>query len=311
MRYKYKFTVFTPTYNRAHTLSRVYESLKSQTFHDFEWLIVDDGSADHTSQMVSGWELEAHFPVQYLFQANSGKHVAFNRGVQEAKGELFLAADSDDTFVPSALERFLFHWNAIPENERENFSAVTSLCKDQNSNIIGNRFPSDIFDSNTLEVTYRYKVKGEKWGFHRTDVLLKYPFPERFGQKYVPESVVWNRIARDYKTRFINEPLRTYCHDAGDQLTKARVSSRANINEYYACFIDEDIDWFRYAPLQFFKNAISYVRLSFLQGDSFAMQQARLRSSLGRMLWLFALIPGFCISRYDLWRESSLIDNEC
>jgi glycosyltransferase involved in cell wall biosynthesis len=100
------FTVFTATYNRAHTLHRVYESLKEQTYRQFEWLIVDDGSTDTTRTLVETWQQEANFLISYYYQENQGKHVAINRGVQEARGEYFLIIDSDDTCVPQTLERF-------------------------------------------------------------------------------------------------------------------------------------------------------------------------------------------------------------
>ena len=86
MSYQYLFTVFTPTYNRASTLPRVYEGLKPQTFRDFEWLIVDDGSRDNTRELVQMWQAEACFPIRYIYQPNRGKPTAFNRGVQEAQG---------------------------------------------------------------------------------------------------------------------------------------------------------------------------------------------------------------------------------
>lgn len=62
----YTFTVFTPTFNRAASIHRVYESLKSQTFRDFEWLIVDDGSEDDTADLVRKWIKEADFPIEYM-----------------------------------------------------------------------------------------------------------------------------------------------------------------------------------------------------------------------------------------------------
>jgi len=207
---KYTFTVFTPTYNRAHLIHRVYESLQKQTFRDFEWLIVDDGSSDNTKEVIEQFKQIANFPIRYIYQENGGKHRAFNRGVKEAQGEFFLTADSDDWFLDNALEKLKKYWDMIPEEEKEHFSAVTGLCEDQDGNIIGNQYPKDIFDSNSFETTFIYKIKGEKWGFQRTEVLKKFPFQEFEGEKFIAESSVWFELSKHYKTRYINEPLRIY-----------------------------------------------------------------------------------------------------
>ena len=82
--YRYRFTVFTPTFNRADTLSRVYDSLSAQTFDDFEWLIIDDGSTDGTRKLVTSWQHDSTFPIRYLHQPNAGKHLAHNWAVEEA-----------------------------------------------------------------------------------------------------------------------------------------------------------------------------------------------------------------------------------
>src|ERR1051325_4365322 len=117
----YRFTVCTPTYNRAHTLPRVYASLKSQTFRDFEWLIVDDGSTDNTRELVEAWQRENPFPIRLLWQKNSHTRTASTRGVKAAEAELFLTMDSDDEAVPEALEVLDRHWAAIPDAQREEF----------------------------------------------------------------------------------------------------------------------------------------------------------------------------------------------
>jgi len=114
MNWQYRFTVFTPTSNRAHTLSRVYESLKRQTFRDFEWLIVDDGSTDNTREVVEGWQREKLFIIRYFWQKNAHKKVAFNRGVLEADGKFFITLDSDDEALPEALDILDRHWCNIP-----------------------------------------------------------------------------------------------------------------------------------------------------------------------------------------------------
>lgn len=83
-------TVFTPTYNRAHLIGTLYESLCRQSFRDFEWLVVDDGSTDHTEAVISQFKAEERIFIRYIWQENGGKHRAINRGVQEAAGRTVL-----------------------------------------------------------------------------------------------------------------------------------------------------------------------------------------------------------------------------
>ena len=83
-------TVFTPAYNRAATLPRLYESLLQQSCFEFEWLIIDDGSADDTPAVAAGFTGEGKFPVRYVYKENGGKHTALNRGIELARGRYFL-----------------------------------------------------------------------------------------------------------------------------------------------------------------------------------------------------------------------------
>jgi glycosyltransferase involved in cell wall biosynthesis len=290
----FTFTVFTPTYNRAHTLNRVYFSLREQTFRDFEWLIVDDGSTDHTHELITRWQGEAEFPIRYYRQENLGKPLAFNKGVGEARGELLLLIDSDDGCVPEALEQFNRHWKAISEKDRDGFVGVTGLCMDQNGNLVGDKFPSDLMDSDSLEIRYKFKVKGEKWGFLRTEVLSQYPFPMMPESKFVPEGIIWSAIAKKYKTRFINTPLRIYWSDEGrtsDQLS--RMASPALYAAGHAYWhrvkLNTEIHWFQHAPLEFLRSAVHYGRFSFHNGVGFRQQLRQLDNLLAKGLWLMAL----------------------
>ncbi|MEM9510616.1 MAG: glycosyltransferase family A protein [Cyanobacteria bacterium P01_E01_bin.35] len=308
LKHQYTFTVFTATYNRAHTLSRVFESLQKQdNYHDFEWLIVDDGSTDNTGDLVKQWQQKSMFPIRYFYQENRGKHTAFNRGVREAKGELFLNFDSDDSCVPQALSRFKFHWNAIPEAQRQDFTGVTCLCMDEQEKIVGSRFPFDPTDSDCLEIFYKYKVRGDKWGFHRREVLLKYPFPEitdHHGRRitHIPENIVWKSISRKYKTRFVNEPLRTY-FSGSDQITKSPLGKNA-----FGCALENntilntDLDYFWFAPKKFLYSAIHYSRFSFHIGRSLKEQIEKLNTIGARILWLFGLPIGYLVYLKDRTR---------
>lgn len=295
------FTVFTPTHNREHTLSRVYASLRTQTFKAFEWVIVDDGSEDDTKEIILKWEKGSWFPIRYFYQNNQGKHIAYNRGVAEARGSLFLTLDSDDSCFPDALMKLYQHWMAIPAEQRELFSAVTGLCVDQRGELVGDKFPKDVFDSDSLEIHYKYKVKGEKWGFQRTDLLRRYPFPDLPGERFVPEGVVWSAIAREYKTRFINEPLRMYWTGSEDQLTfKGMMPIRfaKGLAYWHLGVLNNDMVYLKYAPWLFIKSAVHFSRFSFHAGDNL-MRQANLVNRRAFWLWLVALPAGMGIYLND------------
>ena len=299
------FTVFTPTFNRVHTLPRVYESLKAQTYRSFEWIIVDDGSTDNTYEVVKKWKQEADFPISYFRQHNRGKHVAFNRGVQEAYGEFFLTLDSDDACVPEALERFKYHWDSIPIELRRLFTGVCGLCRDQNGKMVGDRFPFEPTDSNSLEIYYRYKVRGEKWGFQRTDILRHYPFSEIKDVKFVPEGIVWNAIAKTYKIRFVNEILRTYWNQEinhSDQLMHVLNNTfkySVGCALYYESCLNEHIVWFRYAPLEFLRSAIHYIRFSLHSGKGIIETVRNIRPLISKMLVVLAIPIGVFLYTFE------------
>jgi glycosyltransferase involved in cell wall biosynthesis len=296
----YLFTVFTPTHNRASTLPRVYDSLKPQTLRDFEWLVVDDGSTDNTRELVEKWRAEANFPIRYVYQPNQGKPTASNRGVQEAAGELFLTLDSDDSCLPQALERLKFHWDSIPENERPRFSAVTALCQNQHGEIVGDKFARDVLDSDEAAM-FMSGTRGEKWGFQRTDVLRQYPFPVTPEAKFVPESVVWLALSRQYKTRFVNEVLRTYYTRDGaqDHLSSLSVKVLWGRAFFYRQVLNEFVDWALRAPICFIRCAINFSRYSFGLGKGPLSQWKELNNLRAKLLLSGSLPLGFAMYLRD------------
>jgi glycosyltransferase involved in cell wall biosynthesis len=288
----FTFSVFTPTYNRAHTLPRVYEALKAQTYRDFEWLIVDDGSTDDTESLVRGWQQEGIIPIQYVWQENAGKHMAVNHGVDVARGEFFLFLDSDDACVPQALERFKHHWDSIPDDEKENFSAVTALAQDPQGEIVGSRFPFDPTDSDSLEIRFKYGVTGEKWGFHRTDVLRRFPNPRFAGEKALPEALLWNRIALSYKTRYVNEPLEIYFpapNGWGANSRRIRARSPHGTRYFYLEFISMD---YPIPRLKLLREYANYIRYSYHAHIGIGRQVADAPSFL---YWLLAWPLGVAV----------------
>ncbi|MFR2030361.1 MAG: glycosyltransferase family 2 protein [Collinsella sp.] len=102
--------IFTPTYNREHTLKRLYESLKKQTDSRFYWLVVDDGSTDGTQSLFDSFAKESAIEIEYIKVANGGKQRACNLAAEKCTSELFMCVDSDDYLTPDAVHFILTAW---------------------------------------------------------------------------------------------------------------------------------------------------------------------------------------------------------
>ncbi|WP_395757410.1 glycosyltransferase family 2 protein [Achromobacter sp. EB05] len=298
------FTVLTPTYNRAGTLHRVYESLSRQTFRDFEWVIVDDGSTDNTHEAVLDWQQRADFPIRYFWQNNQHKKTAFNCGVRQARGELIVALDSDDEMPPESLATFKAAWEAIPPARRDSYVAVTGLCARPDGSIVGDRYPQDVFDSTAVDVYFRYRIKGEKFGCMRTDILRKFPFPEDVAG-FVPESLVWWAIARaGYLSRFINQVVRTY-HDTPGGLSQGAVSVGNNAQGLYLLawdMLQHHLEFFRFRPREFVMAAARYTRFRLHlkhSGVPTAVQAYRLTNPWARLMVGVMWPLGYALYRRD------------
>lgn len=259
------FTVFTPTYNRAYVLWRAFESLQKQTYRDFEWIVVDDGSTDNTRAVVAELAQEASFPVRYFYQTHGHKKKAINYGVREARGELFVFLDSDDELMPNALERFNFHWQSIPIERRSKFCGIFGLSQYPNGEVVGALFPGKRIESNLNEMTFRYGVIGERSTVLVSDVLRQYPFPEDISG-LLPEGTIWVRMARKYLALFVNEVSRIY-YISEDSITpkkkfgafaKERSGGRALCAS--ELLSHEVKKYFFYNPWKFCAESIIYTR---------------------------------------------------
>jgi glycosyltransferase involved in cell wall biosynthesis len=301
---KFLFTVFTPTYNRAHTLHRVYDSLCTQTLRDFEWIVIDDGSTDNTAELIASWVKTANFPLRYFKQEHSGKHIAHNAAVREARGKFFLPLDSDDACPPLALERMLHHWNTIPAAERGSFSGVSGLCIDQNGRLIGDQYPTVPFDSTLRERKYVYRLRGEKWGSALTEIVRRFPFPPIPGTQFVPEGTVWLQMAKTYKDRCVNEVFRIYYID--DHKTGPTLTRRNRLREdapgrwhYYVWLLNNDLEFIFRSPMPFLKAAVMLPIVARLTGKSLRDTVDSLQTA-GKLLVLVNL-PVSCLLYIADW----------
>ncbi len=200
-----KLTIFTPAYNRAHLLSRLYESIKKQSRDDIEWLIVDDGSADDTKSAVDGFITENKVNIRYFYQENAGKPSAFNNGVSKALGELFFCVDSDDLLADGAVEAIL----DIPL-DNEKLAGILALKSDLDSKILSDRIPDALKISNMYRLINYYGCSGEFSLVFRTEILKAIPYPIVSGEKFITECVVYDKIDENYEMYLLDRVL-TVC----------------------------------------------------------------------------------------------------
>ena len=226
-----KVTILTPAYNRAHTLPRLYESLLRQTDKKFDWIIVDDGSTDKTKTVVNDFKSD-DFLIRYIYKENGGKHTAINLGMRYIDTEYTFIVDSDDYLCDDAM-RLVNKWV-------EDISGVTGFAgvagvrvSDNNGYHIIGQFPDkcDYIDCLNSERKQK-KLMGDKAEIYRTELLKKYPFPEYKDEKFMPESVIWNRFSlMGLKVRWHKEGI-IVCEYLDGGLTSAMKNIRHFENNF-------------------------------------------------------------------------------
>lgn len=198
-------TIFTPAYNRAHTLPRTYESLLKQSKKDFIWLIIDDGSTDETSELVKQWQTnENGFEIRYIYKENGGMHTAHNVAYENIDTELNVCIDSDDCMADEAVEKILNKWEEVRD---KNYAGILGLDADFAGNIIGQGFDEKLQET-TLAGYYATGGSGDKKLVYRTEIINQYPpYPVFEGERYVALAYKYRLIDQDYKLAVLDEVL--------------------------------------------------------------------------------------------------------
>lgn len=202
-----KITVFTPTFNRAYLLPRLYESLCAQTSQDFLWMLIDDGSTDNTQELVEAWTKENKIEIQYFFKQNGGMHTGHNLAYQNIQTELNVCIDSDDCMPVDAIELILRKWEGVANKEK--LAGIIGLDAFKNGELVGTKIPEHLTQGNLYDLYKIHQVKGDKKIVLRTEVVKEYPaYPEFEGEKLVPLGLLYLMIGKNYDWLYANE---VYC----------------------------------------------------------------------------------------------------
>lgn len=210
-----KFSVIIPLYNKAPYVSKAIGSILSQTYTDFELVIVDDGSKDD-SYAVASKAIEGASNCQIYRQENAGVSMARNNGVAFSKGDYLCFLDADDWWEPAFLEEMsrlieefpdagIYGTNYTIVNESHHRTRVASIGVEED------------FEKGYINYC---QVYAKTMYMPLTSISVAIPrlifeeiqgFPEeiRFGEDFL----LWIRIALKHKVVFLNKPLAYYNQD--------------------------------------------------------------------------------------------------
>lgn len=249
-------TIFTPSYNRAKTLPRLYHSLLRQTNQDFCWQIVDDGSIDETEILVHTWINEKKIPIRYFKQKNYGKPMAHNKGVELTETELFVCVDSDDYLAENAIEEVIQCWKSAKKNDVGILAFKATIDKPltriQNG---GNG------KRTTLKNAYDHLgLVGDTMLVFRTEVIKKYKFPYFNGEKFVPEGYLYDQIDQEGQLILLEKPL-YICEYLEDGYTNNMAKLLKNNPKGYFTFLRQRLSIDK-TPREKFLDSIRYVAMA-------------------------------------------------
>lgn len=197
-------TVFTPTYNRAKLLRRVYDSLVRQTNQRFKWLVIDDGSTDDTKAVVNDCIQENKIEISYVYKANGGLHTGYNAAIERLDTELSICIDSDDWLPDDAIERILAVWE---DRKEADIAGLIGLDYKANGELIGDHLPDGAI-INPIDLLASKTNRGDKKYVVRTDCYQKVaPMPEFPGEKNFNPHYMILKLSADYRFVAVDAPL--------------------------------------------------------------------------------------------------------
>ena len=292
-------TVFTPTYNRAHTLNRTYNSLCSQFNKNFIWLIIDDGSTDNTKALVENWILEQkEFTIKYIYKSNGGMHTAHNEAYKNIATELNICIDSDDMLAENAIQQIYDKWITVKDNPL--CAGIIGLDADFNNNLIGTDF-SKINEFTTLSNYYANGGNGDKKLVYKTEIINQYPeYPLFENEKYVALAYKYKLIDQDYKLATLNEVL---CNVEYQQ----DGSSATMWKQYYKN--PKGFAFWRKICMQYptSKKRLIIDCIHYVSSCIIANNKNMIKESPKKLMTLICIIPGIILSKITIKKARKII----
>lgn len=291
-------SIVTPAYNRGHLLGRCFESLRSQTNFDFEWIVVDDGSSDDTCAVMQGITArETPFPIRFITKENGGKHTALNAAHPYINGNYVLILDSDDYLTPDAVETVLAGWNAYDHDEGV---AMVTFLKQRTDGRLCAKAADEHVPTDVLRYKRIYVTSGDCCEVIRSSLFKKYPFPVFEGERFLAETALWYRAGLDGSCIYINKPIYV-CEYLEGGLTQSGKKMRLR-NPRGGMYTSRLRMHKRCRPAERIRAALLYVCYGRCAGES---PWAILKSARPhRLLVGGCMVPGMLM--YAMWKKKYL-----
>lgn len=279
-------TVFTATYNRAHTIWRTYESLCRQTCKQFEWLVIDDGSTDETRSLVSSWLVdhqdeqgtifeglcEAGFKIKYIWKENGGLHTGYNTAYANIDTELCVCIDSDDWMPDDAVEKILNCWN---QRGGDKYAGLMGLDFDTEGKPLGGFFPEGLTETYFLDLYIKNIHRADTKEVMRTDLMKKVSPQVGFdGEKNFNPVYMLLQVCDDYPLLVLNENLCIVEYQQGDSMSRGIYHQYVNSPRSFAKLRLLEMQLKRNTFKNRFRSAVHYVSSCLLAKDSSWLSQA-------------------------------------
>lgn len=288
-------TIFTPTYNRAHTLTRVFESLCCQSSMDFEWLIVDDGSEDNTRELVASWLdntqqsesfegwCKAGFRISYFWKENGGLHTGYNTAYAIIKTELCVCVDSDDWMPNHAVEKIVQCWKQKGSND---YAGIIGLDYGADGNPLGGYFPESLSEVFFLDLYTKKIHRADTKEIMRTDLMKKViPQVGFAGEKNFNPVYMLLQVCDDYPLIVLNENLCFVEYQQDDSMSRNIYRQYMNSPRSFAKLRLLEMNLKRNTPMNRFRSAIHFVSSCIISRDRVMFSKAKNR------LMIFAAFP--------------------
>ena len=296
-------TVFTPAYNRAHTIWRTYESLCRQTSKDFCWLVIDDGSTDGTRQLITSWIGEEHltdhfsgqcpsgFFISYIWKENGGLHTGYNTAYANIDTELCVCIDSDDWMPDDAVEKIVQCWE---DKGSSRYAGIIGLDFDTQGKPLGGFFPDNLQETYFLDLYIDNIHRADTKEVMRTNLMKQVAPQVGFeGEKNFNPVYMLLQVCDNYPLIVLNENLCIVEYQQDDSMSRGIYRQYLNSPRSFAKLRLLEMNLKRNTLKHKFRSAIHYVSSCLISKD-----RNWLRNASNKCMVLLAAPFGVILSYY-------------